>query len=178
MNTAKQVSINHHTVPLIELSGRSIVRWAALEMALSDGASEDGSVLWEHESVPYLQLASIDLQLEDGAIYRMLSQSDDGSGYYGLYLIPQESLNAPLALEQGSIFRTRDLNELPVGPATVRVTRAEGPNAIIQIEIAIGSRIVSCRAAEVYERDDGSFRIVDADESILLQIDGARHEPR
>lgn len=145
-----------------------------MEMALSDGAYGEGSVLWEHESIPYLQLTSIDVLMEDGALYRLLSQADDGSGYYGLFLISIEALDAPSTCEAGSIFRTRELHELPVGPVTVTIAQADGPTAILRIEVNVNSRSISCWAAEVYEENDGSFRIVGSDESILLQLDGIR----
>jgi len=161
-------------IPLIDLNGRSIAKWVAMEMALSDGAHGDRSILWEHESIPYLQLTSIDVLMEDGARYRLLSQADDGSGFYGLYLGSIDALDTPSTYEAGSIFRTRELSELPVGPVTVAIAQADGPNAILRIEVNVNSHTISCWAAEVYEENDGSFRMVGADESILLQLDGIR----
>lgn len=59
------------------------------------GASCEHAIRWLHAlgashsprafSVPYLQLISIDFQLEDGSVYHMLSQLDDGSGSGVLY---------------------------------------------------------------------------------------------
>lgn len=163
-----------HTLPLTELNGRSVVKWVALEMAPTDQAGEDGPVLWVHDSVPYLQLSSIDVLMEDGAAYRLLAHADDGSGYYGLNLVSIPQLDAPSSDDTGSIFRTRELKELPVGPIAVANVQADGPNAILRIELDIHSHRILCWAAEVYEENDGAFRIVEADESILLQVDGIR----
>ncbi|WP_342117545.1 hypothetical protein [Pseudoduganella sp. OTU4001] len=159
---------------MLELSGRFITRWVGMEMALSDGVLGEGPVQWEDESIPYLQLVSIDIQLDDDTSYRLLAQLDDGSGHYGLYLIARDKIEEPSACEVGSIFRTRDLNELPVGMASIAIEQADGPNAVLRIEIRIESQSILCWAAEVYEENDGTFRIAERDESILLQIDGVR----
>ena len=159
---------------IAKLNGHSITRWVGTEMALSDGDAENGPVLWEHSTVPYLQLISIDLQLSDGSVFRMDSQSDDGSGYYGLCLSDRDVIDTPSIAESGTIFRTRHLTELPIGVATVVVSEVDGPNAILRIEIVIDGHTISFWAAEVYERDGGKFDIVGRDESILVQVDGAR----
>jgi hypothetical protein len=160
------------SVHVAKLNGRSIVAWVATEMALSEEP-----VLWEHSSVPYLQLISIDVQLDDGAVYRMLSQLDDGSGYYGLYLVGRDAMDTTFGYESGSIYRTRVLSELPVGPASLVVTDIDGPNAVLAVDVTIGGHSVSCWAAEVQERDGGYFDIVAGDESILIQVDGIRPQP-
>ncbi|MDQ1832544.1 hypothetical protein [Massilia scottii] len=156
------------------LHGCSIVRWVGTEMALSEGIAEDGPVLWDHPSVPYLQLISIDVQLNDGAVYRLLSHDDDGTGCDGLYLLVRQAMDTPSCAESGSIFRTRELSELPIGAAIVSVTDMDGPHAVLRVDIVVGTHTVSCWAAEVYERDGGDFAIVDRDESILIQVDGIR----
>jgi hypothetical protein len=162
------------TASLLQLNGHFITRWVGVEMAISDGVLNEGPVQWEDESIPYLQLLSIDIQLGDGAIYRLLAQADDGSGYYGLYLITRDEIEEPSVYEVGSIHRARDLNELPTGLATVAIKQVDRPNAVLRVEVTIGSQTISCWAAEVYEQCDGTFRIVERDESILLQIDGVR----
>jgi hypothetical protein len=157
-----------------KLNGHSIARWVGTEMALSGGGWDTGPVLWEHSSVPYLQLISIDVLLTDGSVYRVCSQADDGSSYYGLFLGSVESLDTPSSPEVGSIYRTRELIELPVGVATVAITEIDGPDAVLRVEIVAGGRTISFWAAEVYERDGGFFDVVGCDESILVKVDGAR----
>jgi len=156
------------------LESKTIARWVGTEMALSDGCLDNGPVRWEHSSVPYLQLISIDVLLTDGSIYRLTSQADDGSGYYGLLLTSRNTMDAAIEPEVGSIFRTRDLSELPVGLASVAITEVEGPNSVLRVEIAVKRRKITFWAAEVSERDDGRFDVVGCDESILVQVDGAR----
>lgn len=118
-------------------------------------------MLWEHSSVPYLQLISIDVLLTDGAVYRVSSQADDGSGYYGLFLIGRDAMDTAIRPEVGSIFRTRDLSELPVGVASIAITEGDGSNSVLRVEIAVEGRTISFWAAEVYERDDGYFDVSD-----------------
>lgn len=157
------------------LNGQAIVRWVATEMALSDGDPQDTPLVWAHPSVPYLQLISIDVQLADGSVFRMLSNVDDGSGFHGLYLVCQDAIDKPSVPKGGStFFRTRELNELPIGTATVAVTEIDGPHAVLRAEIVVHARTISCWAAEVYERDGGHFDLVAPDESILVQVDGVR----
>lgn len=158
------------------LNDHFIIKWIATEMAISDGPLAEGPVVWEDPRIPYLQLTSIDLQLGDGSIYRMLSQCDDGTetGYFGLYLLAQDILATPYPAENGSIYRRRELNELPVGLANVAILETHGPNAVSRIDIIIARQRVSCWAAEVYEREDGAFEIIAPDESILLQVNGKR----
>ena len=122
--------------PSAEMCGASrehAIRWLhALEQATAPG----------HSSVPDLQLISIDLQLEVGSVYRMLSQLDDGSGsgYCGLYLVIRDAIESPCTLQIGSIYRTRELSELPVEAATVAVTEADGPNAVVRMEMGRRAR--------------------------------------
>lgn len=158
------------------LNGHPITRWIATEMALSEGGLGEGPVLWEHSSVPYLQLISIDIQLGDGSVYRMQSQLDDGSeaGHFGLYLLTRDAMENPRTSEMGSIYRTRELRELPVGAAVVTVTETDGPNAVVRMETGFGGATISFWAAEVDERDGGCFEILGPDESILVQVDGKR----
>lgn len=156
------------------LHGRSIIKWIATEMALSDRLGGNGAVLWSDLSVPYLQLTSIDIEFDDTSVYRMLSQLGDDSedGFFGLYLLAQKAMNRPDDVDAGSIYRTRELTELPLGAANITDTQADGHNAIVRVDVLIDGRTVSFRAAEVYERSDGSFDIVGPDESILVQVDG------
>lgn len=161
-------------VHVTKLNGHSIVRWAGTEMALAEGATNGGTVIWAHPDVAYLQLINLDVQLEDGRVYRMLSQLDDGAGYYGLYLVRREQMDSLSSLQCGSIYRTREITELPVGQANVVVTESDDGDAALRIEIAVGGHTVSCWAAEVYERAGGKFEVVQKDESILVQVDGRR----
>jgi hypothetical protein len=156
------------------LDGQSILGWVGTEMALCEDADGAGPVLWTHPGIPYLQLISVDVQLEDGLVYRMLSHFDDGDGHYGLYLIRKDTIEAAPSDENDSIYRTRELNELPIGTAAVEVNEADGPHADLRVNIVIDGHTVSCWAAEVYERNGKHFHIVEREESILIQVDGGR----
>jgi hypothetical protein len=174
------------TLPVSSLDGQEIVRWVGNEMALSGGEadswSDDGepttafsAVRWYHDSIPYLQLTALDIHLADGRILRLLAQLDHGTGYHGFYLAPADAgLDDDLSPEPPwSIFRTRVLTGLPTGIACLSSLRRDGPHAVIEFGLSIGSDTLSFMAAEVYEDFDGTFRIVEADEHILLQLNGA-----
>ena len=170
------------TLPLSTLDGQEIVRWVGGEEAVSGGEPVDegeptvySPVCWYHESVPYLQLGWLDIHLADGRELRLLAQLDDGREYYGFYLVPAAAFQVDEALPRPpwSIDRTRELTGLPTGTAHVSILRREGPHNVIEFSLSIGSDILSFLAAEVYEEFDGTLRIVEADENILVQLNGA-----
>lgn len=177
----------HH---LSYLHGHEIVRWVGTEMAVVGGGEskvwsesesqwkvEHEKVEWSHPSVPYLQFTSLDIQLANGKTLRLLSQLEDQTGFHGLHLIEVEEVSEPSAEEEWSIFRTREVAELPVGSSKVDVCRQDGPSAVIEASISIDSHTIKLLAAEVHPRMDGQFDIVEGDESILIQLDDARPNP-
>ena len=135
---------------------------------------ENDVIEWQHPSVPFLQLTSLDIQLASGKTLRLLSQLDDGSEFHGLYLVEIATVSELSNQAESSIFRTREISELPVGPSKVKVLRQRGPNAIVEANISITGNTIRLLAAEVHPRTDGKFDIVEGDESILIQLDGAR----
>ena len=161
-------------VPIATLAGRVVTRWSGTEMALAEGR-EDRGVCWEDSSVPFLQFTHLDLQVDKGQVLRLLSQIDDGSGQHGFYL---EELHEPHALrvsdDPSSIFRERTLTELPLGEIGIVDLRLDGPNAVVEMRLALSGSEIRLVAAEVYEEHDGSLRIVECDESILIQLNGER----
>lgn len=169
------------------LHGREVVRWAGTEIAVNGGSESDvwneskgqwqvdhEQVEWSNPSVPYLQFTNLDIQLVCGKTMRLLSQLDDGAGFYGLYLIELEQRAKLDAEESWSIFRTREIPELPLGLLNVEVLRRTEPNAAIEANITIANDTIKILAAEVHPRTDGKFDIVEGDESLLIKLNGAR----
>lgn len=175
--------------PLSILDGREIIDWVGCEMALCGGEQSTWTdaggiehmqlspVQWEHRSVPYLQLISVDIRLADGAAFRLLSQLEDGTGFHGLFLVEQKAAStwsaASLPQEDG-IFRARRLEELPLGVARVVAVRRDQWNAVVEASIIIADATIRIVAAEVHPTDSGEFAVVEPDESILLQLNGTR----
>lgn len=166
-------------VPLSILDGCEIVKWLGNEMALSwfdppDSPERACDQVWAHESVPYLQMSYLDIHLAEGRALRLLSQLEDGTSFHGFFLnnvdrSEPDSEESP----EWSIYRTRELHELPLGLAKLSIVRRDGPNAVIEIELTIGEDIIRLLAAEVDEQLDGTLRICEPDESILVQLNGA-----
>lgn len=154
------------------LEGRHIVRWVALEMALSEHCSTQPGVRWYDQRVLYRQFVSVDMEMADGSVCRLLSREDESCGDHDLYLLERDAIELPALPENGSIYRTRELSELPTGMATFRPVERDSQDAIVRAELLIGGHVVLFWSAEVYERDDGCLDIVDRDESILVQLDG------
>jgi hypothetical protein len=141
------------------------------------GCWEQTPIIWEHDSIPYAQFTHVDLLLTDGRAYRLLSQFEDGTGFHGLYLCELVEIQEPKGPEAFSIYRTRELTELPKGLARVEVLRQDNPNAVIDVVLSIGSATIRLLSAEVHERWGGTFEVCERDETILVQLNGERPNP-
>ncbi len=163
-------------LPLEVLEGAEVSKWFGFEKALSwveepEEPYQVTSVVWQHDSVPFLQLGRLDLGLSTGATLSILAQIDSGTGYYGLYLAhgyaEADDYSSPTA-------RWRELRELPLGVLRLLQIRRDGPHAILEIALLVGSATVRLLAAEVEEQFDGTLRICEPDESVLVQLNGTR----
>lgn len=161
--------------PFAFIDGQEVTSWKGTEMALS--ADETGdiaqNIVWESEAIPFLQLISLDLILKDGSALRLLSQYEDGTGYHGLYLtsgfgqVTEVGETSPT-----SIYRDRLLTNLPTGIVRILSTRMDGPNATIEALVGVQDDVIRFLSAEVYETWTGELEIKEADESILVQLNG------
>jgi len=161
-------------IPISKLAGRIVTLWQGTEMALAE-ARGNRDVLWEDPSVPFRQFTNLDLRLDAGQAMRLFSQIDDGSGHHGFYLEELDELPAlRLPDDPSSIFRDRTLTELPLGEIQIVELRNDGPNAIVEIRLLSSDSAIRLLAAEVREEHDGGLRVIEGDESILIQRDGGR----
>jgi hypothetical protein len=153
------------------LEGQTVVQWIGVEMALRE-SGQDGFPHWEDESVPMLQLSRIDLALAGGNSAKIVTyQNDDRWGLSRRDELPPVFSRRP---DETSIFRTRELSELPVGKILgVLVVTDEGED-IAEVQLSIAGHDVRMRAGEVRENNDGTLSIIGMDESILLQVDGQK----
>lgn len=168
------VAQNIHAIA--DLSGREVLEWTGMEMALVWEEDESGTptdVVWEHRSVPYLQLTVLSMWCTDGACFDLVSQFDDGSGFYGLYAAEiQDETRKRLLREFSespvSVFRTRRLAELPVGVIETVSERRDGQGLVVEALVSVGGAVMRLLSGEVYE----DLRIVGIDESVLVQVNG------
>lgn len=148
------------------LSGSSIVRWQGIEVALRD-AGENGLPVWHDASIPFLQLNRLDMTLVEGFATSIITyQNNDRWGLYRDDALPPSRL---LTHEPHSIFRSRLLDELPVGRVQ-RVAIDVNAGDIAEVRLYIEGREIRLWAGEVYEQSDGSLRVVPMDESVLVQV--------
>lgn len=176
-NNKSGLAMPSSILPLKELSGRVVTRWQGTEMALSEGESS-GDIRWTNDEIPYLQFTQLDLQLADGRTFRLLSQLEDGTGFHGLYLAELESYAGPtLTAGPTSIFRERELSELPQGEINISSVRQDGSDAIVEVGLDINGIEIRLVAGEVHEQFDGSLLIVEPEESILVQVNRAGPNP-
>lgn len=154
------------------LAGLVVTHWQGLEMALAE-ADAASDIRWEDPNIPFLQLVHLDLVLANGQVFKFWSQMEDGTGFHGLYLEALDALPVLFASDDPlSIFRGRLLPELPAGPIEIAELRQDGPNATLGVRLMVAGVEVTLVAGEVHEQHDGSLRVVEADESILLQVNG------
>ena len=166
--------MNTKLVSIQSLAGRAVTWWQGGEMALAE-AHHDHEVRWEDPGIPFLQFTDLVLRFEDGKPLRLCSQIEDGSGLHGLHLVElNEVPELRTANEPLSIFRERPLPELPLGEIEIVQLRHEGPSAIVEVRLLLSGGELRLIAAEVHEEHDGSLTIVEPDESILVQVNGAR----
>ena len=122
---------------------------------------------------PRQQSHKASIRPENGQVFKFWSQMEDGTGFHGLYLEAMGALPAVLASDDPlSIFRSRSLPELPVGAIEIAELRQDGPNATVGVRLMVAGVEVRLVAGEVYEQHDGSLRVIEPDESILLQVNG------
>lgn len=158
-------------LPLEVLEGAEVSKWFGFEKALDwveepEEPYQVTSVVWQHDSVPFLQLGRLDLRLSTGATLSILAQIE-----HGLYLAhaaeDDYDYSSPTA-------RWRELRELPLGVLRLLQVRRDGPDDILEIALLVGSATVRLLAAEVDQQWDGTLRICEPDESVLVQLNGAR----
>ncbi len=161
-------------IPIQKLEGRVVTWWQGGEMALAE-ARAGREVRWEDPSVPFLQFVNLDLRFDDGQAVRLLSQLEDGTGFHGFYVEALDELPKLRVFdESSSILRDRVLSELPLGKIEFVELRHDGPSAIVEMRLRLSGAEIRLLAAEIYEEHDASLRIGERDESILIQVNGAR----
>ncbi|MEN6498676.1 MAG: hypothetical protein ABFD16_30595 [Thermoguttaceae bacterium] len=161
--------VQEQIAALKSMYGKTVRRWIGLEMALRD--NDGGLPEWENASIPFLQLERIDAVLEDGETARIVTyQNDDQWGIWRhdqlVALLPHSS--------EFAIYRTRELDELPLGEITNVEVEADDRGDIAAVRFLVAGHCLTLRAGEVYEESDGSLKIVWMDESILLDVDGRK----
>lgn len=150
------------------LRGKTVSGWAGTEMALAEG--DDGqSPIWQDDRVPLLQFSVVHVIFREFVAVIDTTQDDD---QWSLSCAVAATPGLP-SFDQSSIFRVREIPELPVGAIDNVHVKQLGHN-IASVELAIQGRRVTLSAGEVYEQLDGTFTVVDSDESVLLQVDGRR----
>jgi hypothetical protein len=169
---ARNLPMTTKLLPVSTLAGVIVSRWQGTEMALTE-AHAASDIRWEDASIPFLQLADLDLQLANGEVFKLCSQLADGSGFHGLYLEALDALPPLFASDDpSSICRGRELSEFPAGVIEIAELVQDGPDATVEIRLMVAGTEVRLVAGEVHEQLDGSLRVVERDESILLQLNG------
>ena len=155
-------------LPIEVLEGAQVSQWFGLEKALDWVEQPDDqvtSVVWQHDSIPFLQVGRVDLRLSSGATLSILGRLD---GMYLAHAMQDDySYSSPTT-------RWRELRELPTGVLRLLQVRADGPHVILEVELLVGSATVRLLAAEVDQQWDGTLRICEPDESVLIQLNGTR----
>lgn len=152
------------------LRGRTVAAWSGIEMAFRE-AGPDGRPQWYDAAIPVLQMDRLDLHLADGPVASIMTYQNGTR--FGLCRRDGEPPTRLPVGDPGSIYRVRDLYELPPGEVTAVEVEMDQHGDIAAVFLRVGGREVSLRAGEVYEQIDGSLRVVPMDECVLVQVDGS-----
>lgn len=116
--------------------------------------------------MPFGQFSSIYLETADGLHFHLVSDNANDR-MNGLLLVRTVQAPEPVLEVLGSLLRTR-LLDLPTGTAKLSVHR-EGPGeAVLDASLEIGGQVIRLLCGEVYARQDGSFKLVTPNESVLV----------
>lgn len=158
--------IDNQIENLYSLKDLKVIHWTCIEVALRENPIE-----WSNSKIPYLQCMRIDILLDNHEIESLVTYQD--ADEWGLYLQDQ-SPKINFENEPKSIFRSRDLPELPKGIITNVNVITNNTGNIHMLLLEIDNNLVSFKAGEVYENTDGSLFIREMDESILVQLNAKK----
>jgi hypothetical protein len=163
---------------IAHLDGTTIVSWIGLEEPLIGEGTDLEPLEWRHPDVQFSYFGLVDVTLDSGLIYRVNSYFDreDGSPF-GLMLNRIDQAAVPAPWIEGEYCRTVVLASLPAGKCAVSVVKREG-DAVIEAHVAVGAHVVRLLSGEIYPRANDEFEIVEADEMVLLQLDGRTLPPQ
>jgi hypothetical protein len=151
------------------LVGSTVVGWTAVEMALNE-SPDPSALIWDHSSIPMLQLSCLHAQFSDDTSRIFSTHDVDECGLF----LTVEHHHLTIAEDMSPIFRVRGLPELPCGQILgVHFQRNHREN-VVSIDLRFVNCVVNLSSGEIYERNDGSFEVIRADESVLVQVDGKR----
>jgi hypothetical protein len=168
------------------LSGETVIGWSGREMAIGGGGCsinehteytgewESAPPIWYSDSVPYAQFLSIEFLLASGKWYQIQSLPINDDFFCSLIITEISAQTPPEPYTSGSIFRDVCPIGLPTGRASVISTLLNDTGSVLEIALSIDSHSVRLLSGEVYECKSDKFRIVERDESVLIQLDGAR----
>ncbi|WP_169972925.1 hypothetical protein [Tautonia rosea] len=148
-----------------KLAGKAVARWVGVEMAIRE-RGPSGLPQFEDPVIPFLQLHTLYAEFGDAVLRVGTYQNDDTWGLCinGVRAIPDWPAG------EGSIFRMRELAELPLGlvEGVDSVLGASGDLIEVTLRLAAGSLVLW--AGEVYEEPGGGLRVVHPDESVFVSV--------
>ena len=162
--------------------GCVVSKWYGAEMALNEPSfgSRDKALTWHHDSVPFLQFGLSLHFCADAKWYSIRTfQHEQAWGIEVIKPIKRPAWKKENDLfvdcvEVPSIYREREIAELPVGKVqSVTVKKFDSVN-IAAVMFQINGCLVDILAGEVYEQADGTFIVLPEDESVLVQVNGKR----
>lgn len=149
------------------LAGYTVTGWVGTEMAFRE-VGPSGRPEFQDSSIPFLQVCPLYLEIGGGLRQICTYQNDDN---WGLCIADHQSGPPDESQEEGSIYRTRHLAELPIGRVGgVRSALSESGD-LIEVTLTLGRREVVLQAGEVYEGWDGGLSVIRPDESILVSVE-------
>lgn len=152
----------------MSLEGRDILGWEAEEVAIREEATAAGVVAeFEDPCVTFLQLNRLDLELDNEELVSIGTYRDGGA--YGLW--PHFPALRLVPHRQSGIFRTRRLDDLPLGRVRSVDVRAHLRGTLNQATFTVGDELVVLLPGEINEDWEGALRVRLDRECVLLFTD-------
>ncbi len=152
----------------MSLEGRHVLGWEAEEVAIREEETAAGvSAEFEDPCVTFLQLNRLDLELDDEELVSIGTYRDGGP--FGLW--PHCPALRLVPHRQSGIFRTRRLDDLPLGRIRSVDVGANLRGTLNQVTFTVGDELVVLLPGEIDEDWEGALRVRLCRESVLLFTD-------
>jgi len=152
------------------LKGQTVRKFIATEMAFRE-ADGDNPHQFTDPALPFLQVCPLYMILATGRIVEFTTCENDDTGCtWGMYRNPDPRQSEPEldAASNDSIFRTRELGTFPTGEISAVGVALDSWGDIAEVTLDFSGDTILLVSGEVYENTNGTFDIIEGDESILL----------
>ena len=151
--------------------GQTIVEVTVEEMGLY---GPDEAPTFSHPALPFIQVGTLELALAGGGLLHIkIFQDNDQFALWAEYVESGQRIGSR---EQSTLYRIRQVDGFPLGEIEAVEGRRDERGDYQEIRITVGGKPVIVKAGEVYEDHDGTLKVLERDESVLIFLDPAAYD--